>query len=189
MICALCGKCHKVATHRDGLCDHCARSLRTANDRLIGSILVRPAFLHDGAIRHFVHRLKYGGVRQVPPVVVDGLLQRVPDDCTGVIPIPRAMLRTVRYGVDPAVVLAEELARRSGLPVIHALATPVLARSQARRGRAQRKDPTFRVIRPMVPGAVVIDDVVTTGRTLAAAAAVLGPMATVAVTLTTSAWR
>lgn len=189
MICGICSKCHKDANLSCGVCDRCARSLRSGHDRIVDDLLVRPAFLHDDVIRGLVHRLKYSALVDLPPLVIGAMASRVPPDTSALIPIPRAVARTLRYGVDPALVLAKALSRVTGIPVLPALSVPLLAASQARRGRQRRRDPVLRAVRSVPPGAVIVDDVVTTGRTLGAARHALGHAASLAVTLTTSVRR
>ncbi|MDH3499955.1 MAG: hypothetical protein OEM97_07525 [Acidimicrobiia bacterium] len=150
-------------------------------------MLVRPAFLHDNGIRLFVHRLKYAAASPIPEPLIAAMVSRVPVGTTALVPVPRSVLRRLRYGVDPALELARAVGRETGIPVIEVLAVPFLRPSQARRGRSGRRYPSLRAVRPLTPGAIVVDDVVTTGRTLRSASEALGSVTT-AVTLTTSSW-
>ncbi len=69
-----------------------------------------------------------------------------------------------------------------GLPVIEALSAPLVTRSLAGAAAQARAAPPFRLIRP-VPGAgVLVDDVVTTGTTAAAALAILPARAMITMT-------
>ena len=60
----------------------------------------------------------------------------LPDDTSALVPVPRALARTIRYGIDPGRVLAREIARAAGLPVADVLRAPVVRRSQLRERRA-----------------------------------------------------
>jgi hypothetical protein len=64
--------------------------------------------------------------------------------------------------------------RAAGLPVVCALAPAWWHRRRAGEAGAPRGRPRFRARRPAPPGAVLVDDVVTTGMTLGAAAEALG---------------
>ena len=90
----------------------------------------------------------------------------------------------MRYGVDAGRVIARALGRVTGLPVADVLRAPVSHRSQLRRRRFEGL--RFRSIAPAPSGAVLVDDVLTTGATLTAAAAACGKGVARAVTLTRS---
>jgi len=107
----------------------------------------------------------------------------VPVGATALVPVPRAWSRRWRYGVDPAVELARALGRVLALPVLPALAPAWWHRRRAGLAGAKRGIPRFRPVRATPAGAVLVDDVVTTGATLRAAAAALGgPCAAVTAT-------
>ncbi|MFP3914308.1 MAG: hypothetical protein ACLFWM_05490, partial [Actinomycetota bacterium] len=87
--------------------------------------------------------------------------------------------------IDPALELAGELARITGLPLLPVLRAPLWGRVRA--GHAHGFAPRFRLHRSPGPVPVtLVDDVITTGSTLVAAARCL-PGTTSAVTATTSA--
>lgn len=96
----------------------------------------------------------------------------LPAETTALIPIPRARLRKLQYGVDPALELAKALGPMVGIPIVRALRPalwwPRHAGHNRRAGGAR-----FHQVAATPPGAVVIDDVVTTGRTMEAAIGVL----------------
>lgn len=150
--------------------------------RWVGGVLVRSAFLHDGPARELVHRLKY----QSDPLPGIGavLAPLLPRDATALVPIPRVVLRRWRYGVDPAMELARSVAAATGVPVLAGLAPPLWVHRRAGPAAQTHGRPRFDVVAPVPVGAVLIDDVVTTGATLAAAAAITGIRQ--AVTLTTA---
>lgn len=132
-----------------------------------------------------VHRLKY---RAAPPGRLGVLLAPlVPDGVTSLVPVPRVRLRRWRYGVDPALELARSLSAVTGLPVVTALVAPVWVHRRAGPVGQPRGLPRFSRRITVPAGAILIDDVVTTGATLVAAAAVTG--ITTAVTLTAAGGR
>ncbi len=96
---------------------------------------------------------------------------------TIVVPVPTTTARALERGFDQSVALARELALRDGRPVLVALRKrsrdPQRGRSRVERLRAVNR---FAVVAPsLVSGAdvVLVDDVVTTGATLADCAAAL----------------
>jgi len=121
-----------------------------------------------------VHRLKYeavAGMADRLAVVLEPLLG---SDTTALVPIPRVVSRRWRYGIDPAVALATALSRRVDLPVVRSLRAHFWVRRRAGTTMDPRGLPLFgsRISTPT--GSILIDDVVTTGTTLAAAANVTG---------------
>ncbi|MEX2655395.1 MAG: hypothetical protein WD532_10270 [Acidimicrobiia bacterium] len=156
------------------MCDACALTIRPAGElRTPGGLIVHPWALHEGVARTLVRRLKYEGVAAVAPLVAGFLEDRIPSDARCLVPVTRTVVRRVRYGIDPAKSLAEAISRRTGLPVVNALSPPIWNRPSAGSERESRKPPRF-VSRRAVRGAVLVDDVLTTGATLDSAAAALG---------------
>ena len=146
-------------------------------------MLVRPAFVHQGLARELVHRLKY---RADPlPGIGKVLGPLIPHTATAVVPVPRVALRRWRFGVDPAEELARSIAAETGLPVIAALGSPIWLHRRAGARDAPRGTPRFEARAAPPPGGVLVDDVLTTGLTLGAAASASG--ITTAVTLTSAA--
>jgi len=156
--------------------------LRPAPVRWVGGIVVWSAFVHDGPARALVLRLKY---RAAPaPGIGRVLLPLLPAGATALVPVPRVAARRWRYGVDPALEIARSLAMESGLPIVAALRAPAWVHRRAGARGAPHGQPRFRRMCPIPPGAVLVDDVVTTGATLGAAARVTG--ITRALTLTSA---
>jgi predicted amidophosphoribosyltransferase len=151
---------------------------------VVGGILVRSAFRHEGAAQALVHRLKYEAVAGVADRLAEAIVPVLPLDTSILVPVPRVRLRHLGYGVDPGVALATAIGRRAGLAVDDGLAPAMWARRRAGPTGRRRGLQRFRLRRPVPAGAVLVDDVVTTGSTLGAAARVTG--ATRAVTATSS---
>lgn len=154
------------------LCGRCAAQLRPAPDRyLAGAGVVRSAFVHEGVARILVHHLKYRGVVAAGSLLAQAMAPLVPPDAV-IVPVPRLRWRLLRYGVDPALELAAGVSRLTGQPLARLLRAPLMGRARA--GRAHGTAPAFRP-RAVPPGGIVlIDDVVTSGATMTAAASVLG---------------
>ena len=167
------------------LCASCAVSLREAREvRLDSGLVVSSLFFHEGPVRAAVHALKYHGTDRVARVLAPRLVDLLPGDARALVPVPRSLLRRVRFGVDAGRILAREVARLAGLPVADALRAPIHHRSQLRSRRSEGL--RFRLAGRPPRGAVLIDDVLTTGATLDAAAAACGSGISRAVTLTRS---
>lgn len=165
------------------LCAECGRSFRRGGEsRTSGGLVVHSWAVHEGAARTLVRRLKYEGVTAVVHLVARDLCDRVPADATALVPVARTIVRRVRYGVDPAVVLARALADCCELPVVRALVPPFWNPPNAGSERDERRPPRFRA-GSRTERAVLVDDVLTTGVTLDAAASVLGQTG-VALTIT-----
>lgn len=167
------------------LCRSCAGSLREAGEvRLESGLMVGSLFLHEGPVRAAVHALKYHGTDRVARVLAPRMAALLPGDASALVPVPRSVFRRLRFGVDAGRLLAREVARSAGLPVADVLRAPVHHRSQLRLRRSDGL--RFRLVDRPPSRAVLIDDVLTTGATLAAAAAACRGGITRAVTITRS---
>lgn len=169
------------------ICPACAASLRRGRTRRLDcGLLTHSAFLHEGAARALVHRLKYEGLQAPALVLARALVPLLPDDASVLVPVPRVVWRRVKYGIDPAAEIAFSLARISGLAVRRTLVPATFGPRHAGHRRTDRRPPRFGVRHPPAAGSVLIDDVLTTGVTLTAAATALGGAARVALTASSS---
>jgi len=147
------------------------------------------AVAYAGAVPALVNALKERGALGLARLMAAQIAATAPPGWwegpmpVALVPVPADPLRRRRRGVDHAARLAAELAPRCGLPVAPVLARPMGTGSrQAGRSRAQRlaSDRLTVVLRtgrrgpPQVPsGAILVDDVHTTGATLHACALAL----------------
>lgn len=145
--------------------------MRPAPDRLVDGVSVVAGFEHQGAAKVMVHHLKYRGVVDFAEMVADRLAGRLPP--IPLVPVPRALTRKVKYGVDPARVIAGSLARRLEVPVVDALARPLHAPRRAGRDHSVPVAP-FRLRTRLRFPVLVVDDVITTGATVKAAVDAIG---------------
>lgn len=155
------------------LCGRCMSLLRPAPERILsGGVRLVAAFEHSGPAKTLMHHLKYRGIPGYPSIVAAILAERLPS--APVVPVPRALSRRIRYGVDPTSELARALGARIGAPVLSLLQPPF---HTARRAGSDHDRHVDRFpVRGLCPEhVIVIDDVVTTGATLEAAIASLGP--------------
>ena len=152
------------------LCGDCRSSLRDGPRFILdGEVLVRTGYHHHAAARRLVHRLKYDGLQAAAHVLGAAMASLVPSGASALIPVPRAITRRMRFGIDPAHELAAVLAGACKVPVIGALRPSLWWPRLATRVGADRRPARFRAVTKVPPGAVLVDDVVTSGATIRAA--------------------
>lgn len=190
-LCAACGRsCRPQAI----LCSRCARRLAAA-EPLLGSGAAGldrawSAAPHEGTARELVAALKF---RRLPPVaelMADRIQWLAPGTLLSgtIVPVPTAPLRSALRGFDPAAEIATALAERTSLPLSTCLARRGGGRQVGKR-RAQRigHPPRIRTRGEVPRSVLLIDDVLTTGATLASCARALrqaGAVRIVAITFT-----
>lgn len=138
-----------------------------------------------GVVRRALHGLKYGGERRLAAPLGEAIAARWAVAGRGadlVVPVPVHPERARERGYDQAVLLAQVAARALGLPAERLLVRERATRPQyalGRRARAENVRGAFRVgdagRTRLVAGCriLLVDDVVTTGATLAACAEAL----------------
>ncbi len=180
MICLVCS--HPT---RGVLCSRCSSSLRPHPDRLIGgSLVVHVGLAHQGPARVLVRRLKYEGVRVAALPLAEAMATRVDDPGGSIVPTPRVPLRVWRYGIDPARELAKAYAALVGRPTVDVLRPAIWSPRRAGKTRSARTEVAFGVRTQVRDDVVLIDDVLTTGGTLLAAARAVGERVIGAITAT-----
>jgi ComF family protein len=136
---------------------------------------------YDGAMRELIHLFKYDRVRPLATVLGGFLSAALPREerFDMLVPMPLHWVRRWRRGFNQSHLLARDLARRTGIPVANALRRRRSTASQASLSRAARRRNVrgaFELRRGVdVRGlrVLLLDDVLTTGATANACAAVL----------------
>jgi ComF family protein len=176
----LCIACAGDAGRAGPLCRECraelARSARSAGQT--GACWA--AFPYDGPAGAMVRSLKFGGRIPIAEVMAAQIAAQAPPDLLRgtLVPVPVHAAHRRRRGMAHAYLLAEALGERTGLAVADCLQRVGDPRPQVGRGRRERMAGLAGAIavRPgtEAPGvALLVDDVVTTGATIAACAQAL----------------
>ena len=132
------------------------------------------ALLDYHRARPLVTGLKNGQHRALVGPLADALASRSPAPPGAVVTwAPTTPERARRRGFDQAELLARALSRRWRLPARALLRRPRGTAQAGRRAADRRSTPVFRPVGAVPPVVVLVDDVVTTGATLTAAARAL----------------
>jgi ComF family protein len=181
LICDTC--CHRFSRLAHPQCSRCGQPLSPGIDcRLCaqwpaGFQAVQSAVWLDEGARRTVHLLKYDGWWRVAEAMGRVMVAALSIPPTAsLIPIPLSAGRARTRGYNQSAVLAEAMATRLGLPVVPSLrrgrdtGTQTALTPEARRANLVG---AFVVSAPPPVNPVLVDDVFTTGATLAEAAQAL----------------
>jgi predicted amidophosphoribosyltransferase len=189
----LCAACASPRPLDRVLCERCSVELaaapRVRDPGPAGVDLAISASPFDGVARRVVHGLKYGRRLALAGVAAEAMLRALPDreSPDAVVPVPAGPWRWRWRGFDPAEEIAIALSRLAGLAY-----RPCLRRDRGRRQVGRRRSqrltgaPRVRTVADAPSAVVLVDDVWTTGATLAASAVALraaGSRRVVALTL------
>lgn len=183
----VCAGCGAHAGAAEPLCAPCRRELRwLAGPATVAGLELFAPLAYEGPARAMVRALKFRGATLAADAMAAQIAASAPPGVLGrgalergvLVPVPLHPRRLRRRGFNQAERLAAALARRTGLGVHDCLERAGPARTQVGRDRAERLtgvDGTIALRAGAEPpsSAILVDDVATTGATLAACAAVL----------------
>jgi len=143
----------------------------------------RCPFVYDGAAREAIHALKYRGVSTVAEVMARAMaecLEEWAPQAAALVPVPLTGGRRRSRGYNQSEMLARELSRLSGLPVVADVllrrrGAPPQARAVDEAARRANVADAFTVRQrdPLAGPLLLVDDVMTSGATLDACARTL----------------
>lgn len=186
--CPRCDLPRGTGRDRPALCGRCDDWPPVLVGAVTGAVLEPPADL-------LVQALKYGGWRRAAEVMADRIVPRLRSSAgrgpARIVPVPTTDRRRRRRGYNQARVLADALGRRLGLEVVDALSRTPAAASQVALPLDERRANVSGAFGPGPQAhrigasfhTILVDDVLTTGATAAAAAGVLATLGATRVTL------
>jgi ComF family protein len=177
----LCWGCGGPAAGGAPLCGTCRSALHWLDERpaAIAGVEAWAPLAYEGPARALVGGLKFRGAAGLADQMAAAMLARAPPalvDNSALVPVPLHPARLRRRGFNQSERLAAAMAARSRLPVARCLVRGGGSTAQIGRGRSGRLAAVRGAVsaRPPVPArALLVDDVVTTGATLAACAEAL----------------
>ena len=175
---SLCWSCGAAAGGH-ALCRGCRLRLRWSEPALkaLQGVPAWAPVLYEGPARALVGGLKFRGARGVAGELAAAIAAGAPAGLLGgaLVPVPLAPGRRRQRGYNQAEALARALSERTGLLVCAVLERRGGRARQLGRGRRARlaRAPDFRARALSPPRPVLVDDVITTGATLAACARAL----------------
>ena len=136
---------------------------------------------YEGVLRELIHIYKYGRVKTLARPLGDLLAAALPRDqrFDFVVPVPLHWQRRWQRGFNQSALLAQSIARRTGIPMLRALGRVRSTAAQAGLSNTNRRKNVSTAFRCRRPASVagkrilLIDDVMTTGSTAAACAIAL----------------
>ncbi len=182
--CCACGDISGSAT--EFLCPDCRRLLRprlhiSRSSEPAGFGVCRFAMKYSSPAGALVKLLKYGGVRRCAPEIVH-LMQPAIDDIPAdgydlIVPVPLHREREWERGFNQALLLANGISERTGIPVDTSLKRLRRTRRQARVSYGGRGDNVKGAFGTKTDYSgkriLLVDDIITSGSTLNACAVVL----------------
>lgn len=190
----LCAACGRSCRRESVLCTRCNRRLAAA-EPLVGAGApgldrAWSSAPHEGVARDLVAALKFRRLLPVAELMADRIHWLAPQALLSgtIVPVPTAPLRSFLRGFDPATEIAAALAERAGLPLNPCLRRHGASRQVGKRRTQRIGHPPLISSKGEIPRSILlVDDVLTTGATLASCARALrsaGAIRIVAITFT-----
>jgi ComF family protein len=169
-----------VARRREPLCLGCLRLLRRLGPEpvVLSGVRAWAPVAYAGPARALVGALKFRGATGVADAMAAQMAANAPTSMLdgALVPVPLHSRRRRQRGYNQARLIADALALRTGLELADCLRRSGSAATQVGRDRRQRRlgpAGSIELRAPPPERVVLVDDVATTGATLAACAAVL----------------
>jgi ComF family protein len=180
LLCIDCSQSYYAVPERCYRCRKLSIGWRTCSSCRSSSSIrsLVPALIYEKEPKELVWRLKFHGARAASKVMAKRMINYLPTRGSYLVPVPTATNRVRQRGYDQAKLLARELSRLTDLPYLDCLARSGQAHQvgASRTQRLKQLSKAYRVKKiALIRGAdiILVDDVVTTGATLEAAAKVL----------------
>jgi ComF family protein len=176
----LCWSCGANAPRGRALCNGCRRGLvfLPREPVVLSGVRVWAPLAYEGPSRDLVRALKFRGAVALAREMSALVVASAPRDLLGgdLVPVPLHPVRQRRRGFNQAAVLADAIARTTGLAVSDCLhrrgpGPPQVGRP--RRARLAGPAGSIETRARVPPTALIVDDVVTTGATVSACATAL----------------
>jgi ComF family protein len=179
----LCPSCRAILPQLQHACACCAEPMLEIDGRLCGRCLnrrprcdqIRAVWLYAAPIDQALQRLKFSADFSLLPWLVESLRSHVPDDSSAITFVPQSAESRRERGFNQAELLARELAKQLKAPLFTGVEKVRHTERQANlsyAARARNLRGAFRA--DAAPERLLlIDDVVTTGRTVNTVAHVL----------------
>ena len=178
----LCWSCSGLSARGELLCRGCRLALHrlAAEPVWLAGVRVWAPVAYSGPARDLVRALKFRGAVHVADAMAAQIFANTPepllerDSPAGrltLVPVPLHPRRLQSRGYNQAASIADALARRARLPVSDCLARTGPSITQMGRNRAERKAGpigSIELVETAPERVLLVDDVVTTGATLAA---------------------
>ena len=135
---------------------------------------------YEGLAYKLLHYYKFERASAAAPIIARAISDALPylPENTIIIPVPTATIRVRQRGYDHAELIARQVARHKGIPMVRAASRLTQTRQVGanRKLRKTQLQGAFIVVRPKAikdKSVIIVDDVTTTGATLEALAAAL----------------